>query len=170
MEVSIAIYLVLLFITIYIKRGPLLKRLGFKDDIKLARESLIALAFLGFLLVTSMVIGLIFHQIGMGQDVQRTTEILRQIPIHNVLIILLIGSFIEEVFFRGLIQERTNIWIASTIFAIFHITYGTVTQIVGTFFLGLILGYQYERTGGVYSPIISHTFYNLIVILPIYII
>jgi len=170
MEVSIAIYLVLLFITIYIKRGPILKRMGFKEDINLVKDSLIALAFLGFLLVTSMVIGLIFHQIGMGQDVQRTTEILRQIPIHNVLIILLIGSFIEEVFFRGLIQERTNIWIASAIFAIFHITYGTVAQIVGTFFLGLILGYQYERTGGVYSPIISHTFYNLIVILPVYII
>ncbi|MFW5902563.1 MAG: CPBP family intramembrane glutamic endopeptidase [archaeon] len=170
MRVSIALYLALLIITLYSKRGTILKRLGFKEDIDIPKEAIIGIAFLGLLLFTSMAVSLIFYQIGMGQDVQKTTEILRQIPIHQILIILLLGSFVEEIFFRGFIQEKTNLLVASLIFALFHITYGTVSQIVGTFFLGLILGYQYERTGGVYSPIISHTFYNLIVILPVYII
>ncbi len=170
MIVSIALYLVLLSITLYIKKGTILDRLGFKKDIKISRETAIAIIFLVIMLVVSSIISLTFQQLGMHQDVQRTTEILRQIPIHEILIIVLIGSFIEEVFFRGLIQEKTNLWIASIIFAVFHITYGTISQVVGTFFLGLLLGYQYEKTGGVYSPILSHTFYNLVAILPVYLI
>jgi len=168
MIASIALYVILLSIALYLNKGPITKRLGFKKDVEITRDTAIALIFLVALLIASIMVSLVFYQLGMHEDVQKTAEILRKVPLHQVLIILLIGSFVEEVFFRGLIQKRTNLWIASVLFALSHIIYFSFTQLVGTLVLGLLLGYQYEKTGGVYSPILSHTLYNLTAVTAMY--
>lgn len=162
---SITLYLILISLVLYARRkGTLISRLGFKEKINYLEETLTALGYIIILLCISIAIGMIFYSLGMHQDLAKSTEIIKQLPLHEVIIVLLIGSFVEEIFFRGYIQEKTNILIASFIFGFFHIVYGSISQIVGTFFLGLALGYEYKKTGGVYSPIITHTAYNLIVI------
>ncbi len=168
MITSIALYAILLSIPLYLNKGTIIQRLGFKDNIEIKRETAIALIFIVALLIASIIVSLVFYQLGMHEDVQRTAEVLKQIPLYQVLIVLLIGSFVEEVFFRGFLQKRTNLWIASILFALSHIIYLSFTQVVGTLALGLLLGYQYEKTGGVYSPILSHTFYNLIAVTAMY--
>lgn len=162
---SIILYLLLLLLVLYSrKKGSLTDKLGFKKDIGLSKESVIGIAYVAVLIAISIAVGLIFYQLGMQQDLQKTTKLLKGIPIHEVLTVLLIGSFVEEVFFRGYLQQRTNLWVASFIFGFFHVIYGSIAEVTGAILLGIALGYEYKLTDGVYSPIISHMAYNLIVI------
>lgn len=165
MITSIALYLILLSLVLYSRRkGSLLKRLGFKSKISYGKETLRALEFTVILLSISLVIGLIFYSLGMEQDLAKPTKLIEQAPLIQVVIVLLVGSVVEEVFFRGYLQSKTNIWIASFLFGFFHIIYGSIAELTGAFFLGLALGYEYRKTKGIYGPIITHTSYNLIVI------
>ncbi len=161
---SLILYAIMLTLVLIAKKGDLLTKLGFKKNIEIGRESTISLAYLLLLLIISITIGLIAAQLGMHSDIEKVPSIIKNIPLREVLAILLIGSFIEEVFFRGYLQKKTNIWVASFIFSFFHIVYGSVIQLIGTFFLGLALGHEYEKTKGVYAPILTHTAYNLIVV------
>lgn len=162
---SIALYLILLSLVLYSRReGSLIEKLGFKDKINYGREFLTALEFTVILLCISIAVGIIFYSLGMEQDLAKPTELIKEIPLLQVIVVLLIGSFVEEVFFRGYLQEKTNIWTASFIFGFSHIIYGSIAELTGAFFLGIALGYEYKKTKGVYSPIITHTIYNLIII------
>ncbi len=162
---SIILYLSLLLLVLYSrKKGSLMDRLGFKDNINTSKETLIGLGFVLILISISIAVGLTFHQLGMEQDLQKTSEVLKDVPVSELLAVLLIGSFVEEIFFRGYLQERTNLWVASFIFAFFHVIYGSIAEVTGALFLGIALGYEYKLTEGVYSPILSHVLYNLVVV------
>jgi membrane protease YdiL (CAAX protease family) len=78
--------------------------------------------------------------------------------------VVLVASFVEEVFFRGFLQRRIGILAATFIFAYFHIVYGSFFEIIGAFMLGLILGKEYQLTRNLFAPVLSHTLYNLVVV------
>ncbi len=162
---SIILYSILTALVLYSRRkGNILERIGFKKEVNVSKELLISLGYLILLIAISITVGIIFYQLGMQQDLQKAPELLKELPITEVLTVLLIGSFTEEIFFRGYLQEKTNIWVSTFIFSFFHVIYGSLAEIVGAFFLGLALGHEYRKTKGVFSPIITHVFYNLIVI------
>lgn len=159
---SIALYSLFIILVLYGRRkGTILSRIGFKKDINAKKEILISIVYFLLLILISMVIGIIFYQFGMQEDLKKAPELLKNIPIIELLIVLLIGSFTEEVFFRGYLQEKTNIWVATFIFAFFHVMYGSISEVFGAFFLGLALGHEYRKTNGVFSPILTHIVYNL---------
>ncbi|NYZ80169.1 CPBP family intramembrane metalloprotease, partial [Candidatus Micrarchaeota archaeon] len=54
---------------------------------------------------------------------------------------------------------------ASFIFAYFHIIYGSLSEVVGAFFLGAILGLCYIRSKNLFVPLIAHLSYNLILVI-----
>ncbi|MGC9455565.1 MAG: CPBP family intramembrane glutamic endopeptidase [Phycisphaerae bacterium] len=73
----------------------------------------------------------------------------------------------EEVFFRGLLQSIArrhlqNAWAAviaiSAVFAMLHAA--TPQDIPSLFVLSLVLGYTYERSGRLLSPILIHMVFN----------
>lgn len=73
----------------------------------------------------------------------------------------------EEVFFRGILQSIArkhlgNAWAAvlatSAIFAILH--HATPQSIPSLFALSMVLGYTYERSGRLFSPILIHVIFN----------
>lgn len=162
---SIILYSTLAALVLYSQReGSLIERLGFKKEINIQKEILISLGYLLILISISMIVGMVFYQLGMHEDLQKAPNLLKELPILEVLTVLLIGSFTEEIFFRGYLQEKTNIWVSTFIFGFFHVIYGSLAEIIGAFFLGLALGHEYRKTKGVFSPILTHVTYNLIVI------
>jgi len=75
----------------------------------------------------------------------------------------------EEVFFRGLLQSMfrrylQRPWVAilltSMLFSAVHFT--DIKSLPALFALSLALGYNYERTGRLYSPIMIHMLFNMV--------
>ncbi len=163
MSISLILYfLMLFFVVISVKRKNILKQLGFKKT-KLLDETIIALFYVGLLITVSIVIGVFFYSIGFEKDLGRTAEAVRNFGLENVLTIIVFGSIIEEIFFRGYLQRKTNLLFASFVFAYFHIIYASLSEVVGAFFLGIILGYEFNKRKNLFTPILSHLLYNLIV-------
>jgi membrane protease YdiL (CAAX protease family) len=83
---------------------------------------------------------------------------------------VLLAPLAEEAFFRGIVQSffrrtlhspRLAILLASAIFAVVH--HGSEPQALPSLFaLALVLGYNYERTGRLISPILIHAIFNAV--------
>ncbi len=83
----------------------------------------------------------------------------------NMLIFAVIPAFGEEVFFRGIIQQRLGknrnphmaIWVTAFIFSLMHFqAYGFFARMI----LGAILGYLLYYSGSLWPSIIGHFLYN----------
>jgi membrane protease YdiL (CAAX protease family) len=86
-----------------------------------------------------------------------------------VLSVVGVGPLAEEVFFRGLVQSMVRrytarpwpaILIGSTFFAVVH--FNQPQAIPSLFALAVALGYNYERTGRLFSPILIHAIFNAV--------
>lgn len=84
-----------------------------------------------------------------------------------VLVTVVLVPVAEEILFRGLLQTMVrrylrNAWAAvlltSTIFALMHVA--TPHHIPALFALSVVIGYSYERSGRLLSPILIHAFFN----------
>ncbi len=75
------------------------------------------------------------------------------------------APFFEEVVFRGVLFQTlrryagsaAGIVVSAAIFAAFH---GTVYVILNIFFLGLLFGYLFDRTGSIVPGIVLHFLFN----------
>lgn len=86
---------------------------------------------------------------------------------------MLAGVF-EEIPFRGLYQTilkkrygfiKANI-ITSILFMLLHIKFilsGNILQLIMLFFIGLWLGYIYEKTESIWAPIMVHSTFNFLI-------
>lgn len=168
MNASLVLYaLMLLAVVVSIGKwknaSDFVSKLGVKKT-DFRKEMVTAFVYLGILLLVSVAVELVMFSLGFGEDLQQVTDVLQGANPLDLFIILSIASFVEEIFFRGYLQRKTNLVFASFVFAYFHIIYGSVSEIVGAFFLGLVLGTEYKKTNNLVAPIMSHFFYNLIVI------
>jgi membrane protease YdiL (CAAX protease family) len=82
-----------------------------------------------------------------------------------------IAPLTEEIFFRGFLQGALaqlfrSRWVAiigtAAIFSVFHMT---LENIPALFFLGVVLGYAYEKSGSLYRPMAIHLVFNALSIL-----
>lgn len=103
-----------------------------------------------------------------------TIEALHDSHARGNLVVLLWASALvtaplaEELFFRGLVQSflsaaarsrwRGIVWTAIA-FGVVHI--GQAHAVPALIFLGLVLGYAYERTGSLMLPVVVHVVFNL---------
>ncbi|MBN2847917.1 MAG: CPBP family intramembrane metalloprotease [Coriobacteriia bacterium] len=86
-----------------------------------------------------------------------------------VLMVVLIGPTVEELVFRGALQEglaaRFGVWpaivVQAALFAAFHRSWWLL---VPTFILGVVLGYLAERRDSLWPPIALHALYNAITV------
>jgi len=78
----------------------------------------------------------------------------------------------EELLFRGLVQRdlmkafgwKQGIVLASLTFAVMHLTWRSIPELVFVFVVGLILGYVYYRTKNLVAPIIIHGAGNVVLV------
>jgi membrane protease YdiL (CAAX protease family) len=81
----------------------------------------------------------------------------------DLIAIALISGFCEEVFFRGIMQQKFGLLLTSLIFGIFHdpffqfVSYSLLALIYG-----LVLGALYQWTHNLWAPITAHFVHNLI--------
>lgn len=92
-------------------------------------------------------------------------------PLVMVFVLLVAAPLCEEWFFRKLLLDRARIYgeklaifVSALLFAFYHTS---IYQFFYAFFVGLIFGYLYLRTGRLWVTALMHAIYNLVcIILP----
>lgn len=92
----------------------------------------------------------------------------------GILVIGVLAGMGEEMFFRGVIQPKMQlytksahwgIWLTAIIFSAIHVQfYGFLPRV----FLGALFGYLYHYSGSLLYPILAHIFNNALTVLMIY--
>ncbi len=85
--------------------------------------------------------------------------------VFGLFVMMIAAPVFEEILFRGFIQTElmrglpapAAIIVGAVIFAVAH---GILFQAVFTFFVGLVMGFSYFRTGSLFSSIIIHIIFN----------
>jgi membrane protease YdiL (CAAX protease family) len=82
---------------------------------------------------------------------------------------VVLAPLTEEIFFRGLLQSMIRRYLrspwaavvgASVVFSAFHVA--QPQAVPSLFALSVALGYNYERTGRLYAPILIHALFNAV--------
>jgi membrane protease YdiL (CAAX protease family) len=87
----------------------------------------------------------------------------KDITIPQAIIIGITSGFVEEFFFRGILQQQFGIVVASLVFGLLHmgnaktLAYGIYAVVIG-----LYLGWLYIITGNLLVPITVHVLNNII--------
>ena len=89
-------------------------------------------------------------------------EILKYSPI-AIIYLFIVRVFLEEWFFRGFLTPRLGIVFSSLLFALAHIAYGSVIQLIGAFVLGVFLARSYQKTGNILPNVLAHSLYNFVI-------
>lgn len=93
----------------------------------------------------------------------------------SVFVIALVPAVVEEVLFRGGIQNLLSRWFKMPILAIvitailFSAVHGSYLGFLSRFALGFVLGWMYYRTGNIWINIIAHFFNNAAAVTQLYI-
>jgi membrane protease YdiL (CAAX protease family) len=74
--------------------------------------------------------------------------------------LFVIRVFLEEWFFRGFLVNRIGVYLSSLLFAIGHISYGSIVEVIGAFILGVVLGKYYLKTKNLWVNYLAHFLYN----------
>jgi len=74
--------------------------------------------------------------------------------------LVLVRVVSEEVFFRGFLVKKIGAVASSAVFALFHIGYGSVAEVIGAFVLGLVLAKAFQLNKNLYPNIFAHIAYN----------
>lgn len=114
--------------------------------------------------VGAFIIALFIKHIGFNNYSEVVQEI-KHLSIPVKLLGVLTAAFVEEFIFRGYLIPRLNLFfrnvhlpilISAILFGLGHIKYGTVTNTIGPFFIGLVFGYHYYRYRNIKILIICH--------------
>lgn len=94
---------------------------------------------------------------------QEISAIAVNITIPGALVIAVISGFVEEIFFRGILQQQFGIIIASIVFGIFHISnIKMLSYSIYTVFVGFYMGLLFLVSGNLLVPILVHIINNFI--------
>jgi membrane protease YdiL (CAAX protease family) len=78
---------------------------------------------------------------------------------------LVIGVFLEELFFRTLLVPRIGVFFSALAFALLHLGYGSWAEIIGAFILGIVLGWYYKKHQDLFVNFYAHLLYNGVAVL-----
>jgi len=131
--------------------------------------------FLLFITIIAIMIpvGLICQYFGSKQISPKLVEIksIMQDSQSLILFVVITAGVTEEIIFRGYIQPRLetlvkspyiSIFITSALFGLLHFGYGTINNIIGPFFIGLIFSFYYWKFRNIKVLIICHILIDLI--------
>ncbi|HVL49787.1 MAG TPA: CPBP family intramembrane glutamic endopeptidase [Candidatus Thermoplasmatota archaeon] len=96
---------------------------------------------------------------------EQAVAIARALSIPAALAVAVGSSVTEEVFYRGFLLKRVGILAQAALFAVAHVSYGNLVQLVVTFALGVVFALLVRRTGNLMAPIAAHFTFNAIMLL-----
>lgn len=84
------------------------------------------------------------------------------LPLGGVIAIAFFSSFGEEVLFRSVLQNSTNVWIQALVFGLAHQLPGKArwSWALWATVMGLLFGVLYEATGSLVGPLVAHATIN----------
>ena len=77
---------------------------------------------------------------------------------------VLVAPVTEEIFFRGALVPRTGIILSAILFALSHVMYGSIYEVIAALIFGVLLGWVYKRWG-IGNSIALHLLINTISII-----
>lgn len=158
---------VLVYVSFVEHRGPVdaLRSLGLRS------EDAPRGALMGVLLAIGFLVGLALLSAALAglkvelPENERALDIASKITILGAVGIALVAGVSEEVFFRGFLQPRIGLVAQAVLFALVHLSYVNVLEVVFTLTLGLVLGAVRRRTGSLWAPIVAHFTFDLLQLL-----
>ncbi len=135
-----------------------------KINLKLAKQTIF---ILGKLFIAFIVLTAVFSLLGLN-DLNKVQDVVSKMDLWLLIYMLIVGVLAEEIFFRGFLVKKIGILGAATLFALFHITYGSLLEIIGAFVLGYILADSFNKNKTLVPNYAAHFLYNLIVLITFY--
>jgi len=132
-----------------------LKTINWKTFIR----NVVLLFFLMF--VISFAISYVASLFGV-QDLGVVGQKITSLSAIYIIYLFVVRVFLEEWFFRGFLVNRVGVIISSALFACGHILYGSVTEVIGAFVLGVVLARFYQKTGSIWITFSAHLVYNFV--------
>jgi hypothetical protein len=80
----------------------------------------------------------------------------------TLLLAVTIGPLGEELLFRGYLQKKIGIILQSALFALFHLGYGSVSEIAAAFSVAVLFGLSFKQKRNIYALVLAHALYNLL--------
>jgi membrane protease YdiL (CAAX protease family) len=87
------------------------------------------------------------------------------LPILARVAIALSAGIVEEIFFRGFLQQRIGVLPSTALFVLAHVAYGQPFMLVGVAMLSLLYAQLKRRRGSVWAPIAAHAVFDLVQLL-----
>lgn len=126
------------------------------------------LKIFGMLFIGALIIGLILQLLGLKPDESsKMSEIVKIMKPHFALLLFtcITAGVTEEFIFRGYLMPRLQLFfnnnyaaiiISSLFFGIMHIGYGTLFQVLGPLFIGIVFAIHYQKFNNLKILIFCH--------------
>jgi membrane protease YdiL (CAAX protease family) len=101
-------------------------------------------------------------------DIENVGRILLAAPIWLILVSFTLAPVAEELFFRAFLIPRFGVLGSTVLFTLAHYSYGSATELIGAFTIGLALALLFLKTRSIASVITAHIVFNLISIIVIF--
>jgi uncharacterized protein len=166
LNVIVLVLPVLLYVGFVYGLGPAgtLRALGMGSDGAMRAAGIGAAATLVILLLIALASAAILRFDVEVPENELALEIARSVTLLGAFGIATGAAFSEEIFFRGFLQPRLGLWGQAVLFALAHLSYVNVLQVVVTFVLGLAFGVLYQRTRSLWAPIAAHFLFNFLML------
>lgn len=126
---------------------------------------LLVIASGAFLFLMNLALAPLFKIIG-NTNVSTQLQVVKRVPVAFIIYALLIGPILEELLFRGYVQNmfnidpRINILLSAVIFGLMHVSNDPI-YFISKVVIGLILGFVYWKTRNIKASILVHLINNL---------
>jgi len=138
-----------------------LEPLGFPGNLK--TDIAYTILCLASIFLILLVIGAV-SIIGGFNDQQNVSDKIAGLPLAILALAALFAPVSEELFFRGLLSPRFGAVLSSLVFGIVHFTYGSAVEMLGAFFIGIVLALTFRKSKSITPCILAHMIYNIIAI------
>lgn len=119
------------------------------------------------LVAVAIILSIALVAIGFN-DTQSVFETISAIKTQSVFLLfylLIVRVTAEEVFFRGFLTTRIGMLASSALFGLAHFFYGSIAEMIGAFFLGLVLSRAFLKNKNLMPNIFAHILYNFLVLI-----
>ncbi len=142
------------------------REIGFKEiNLKLLFKDIlyVILGFILTLIVLNLINLIIIKTNMIKDDTHKVTEIIQKQSFGDLIIMCYLAGVVEEIFFRGFLQNKIGLIPSTILFTYLHMGYGSIVEIIGVFIISIILGLIYKISGKrIYPVILIHFFFDLI--------
>ncbi|MCX8166547.1 MAG: CPBP family intramembrane metalloprotease [Candidatus Micrarchaeota archaeon] len=99
-------------------------------------------------------------------DNYKVIDVINSMDSSILLFAIIFVPITEELFFRGFLLKRAGLLTSSFIFALFHLSYLSIVQLIASFVIGVVLGLVYTKSN-LNTCIFTHFFFNFFSIIAI---